>query len=193
MFRWGKKKEEENQEFKKEFKHIAAETAKIHKAQERHEEQEKESLQKILAKQSKQSLLLEELLEVLEEEKEDRKEKEEQREKEHRQEKEKLAEVIISASEYLYQMERQMDNAAWEEQIRLVRSHIGRQMYGCGIQEIAEADIKAEPSLHEVMEEVITTEEGKDKNIKEVLIPGYLYKEKVKNKAKVIIYSQERC
>lgn len=152
--------------------------------------EEKETLEKISIKQSKQNLMVEGILAVMEEQGESQEQLCKEK-KEIESEKERLADCLIKAAEYLFQMQQAAGGSAWSSQIQLVRTDIVQQMLLCGIKEISEIAGIANPSLHEIIQVIPAEESEEHGQIKEVVTPGYIYKEEVIKRAKVMVYTKE--
>lgn len=76
----------------------------------------------------------------------------------------------------------------WSVQMSLMEQKLEQCRQLCGISIIEECGIEVNYNLHEVIEAVDTTEQDKDRLIAGIINWGYLYKGKVKRKAKVIAY-----
>lgn len=78
---------------------------------------------------------------------------------------------------------------AWAAQIDMIDDGLGRYRQSCGIGLIGECGTEVDYDMHEVIEVIETGEPELDRRIADIYSGGYMYRGKVRRKAKVAVYA----
>lgn len=137
----------------------------------------------------KHDMSLEDCLEMLEEQQENEKQ-DRKRRKEFEEERDSLLKLIEVYQEQMWSMRRYASehDPAWMPQLDLSRETIKGKEDLCGVARIEETGGRVDYELHEVVEVRETAQEEQAQTVAEVCHPGYIYRGKVRRKAKVIAY-----
>lgn len=151
---------------------------------------------------SKQNVMLEELIEIAEENKEEKHKLEITLDKEH-EEKEKLLKLIMQYQEYMdliilniresyHTNNEQDDSGRWLAQLDLVNSDLNNTMSLLGMEKISSVKVKVNTGLHEIIEVAETKDPAASETVLKILVPGCIYNGVVLRKAKIIasIYNE---
>lgn len=151
-----------------------------------------ENFDKLKKKQNKQTIMTEEILEILVEHTKDKQNLENiiRREKKNKQE---LVNLVLMYQEYLDLISGHMekiniDGDKWKEQLDLVYSDIEHNMSLSGMEKITGIDGTVNTLLHQVIEIEETKDPLKVETVKSVIVPGCIYQGRVERKAKIIAY-----
>lgn len=137
----------------------------------------------------KHDMALEDCLDALEEQREEESQSQ-KRIAELETGQDRLLEILDVYQEQVWNMMRYASehDPAWVPQIELVQNAVkGKQMSG-GIVLIEETGCKVDYALHEVIEVLDTTDEGRIQTVAKIYHPGSVYKGTVRKKAKVAAY-----
>lgn len=130
---------------------------------------------------------LEDCLEMLEEQQEEEKQDRKQV-KEFEEERAGLLKLIEVYQEQMWNMRRYAaeHDPAWMPQLELSSEAVKRKEDLCGVVRIEETGGRVDYELHEVIEVRETAQEEQAHTVAQVCQPGYIYRGKVRRKAKVI-------
>jgi len=109
-----------------------------------------------------------------------------------------MIDLIISSINYLNLINKYMGkneniDINWATQMNLIEKNINNKMLKCGLVIISEANVTVDTSLHHVLNAVYVNDRALDSTVKEVIENGYVYKDKVIRKAKIIanVYKED--
>ena len=137
----------------------------------------------------KHDMALEDCLDALEEQREEESQSQ-KRIAELEDGQDKLLEVLDVYQEQMWNMMRYAaeNDPAWVPQIELIRNAVKGKLISGGISLIEETGCKVDYALHEVIEVLDTTDEGRLQTVAKIYHPGSVYKGTVRKKAKVAAY-----
>lgn len=138
-------------------------------------------------------MALEDCLDALEEQQEEKRESQGQIRK-LEEEKGKLLKLLLVYQEQLWNMKRyaKQKDEAWSRQLGLMEKAAESSRLSCGIAWIEENGVQVDYELHEVIEARAVSEEEMDMKVAEVYSPGLIYHGNVRKKAKVAAYRLEQ-
>ena len=137
----------------------------------------------------KHDMAMEDLLEEWEEKRSDEKEVKE-RFRELEQNESRLLALFETYQEQFWSLKRFADtkDQAWSDQIALMEQSLDRCRRLCGIDVIDRCGEMVDYDLHEVIQITETKDAEQDRRVADIYGCGYLYRGKVKKKAKVAVY-----
>lgn len=137
----------------------------------------------------KHDMAMEDLLDEWEQRRSDEEEVKERFREQEQNERHLLA-LFEAYQEQFWNLRRFADtkDEAWSAQISLMEQNLDHHRRLCGIDVIGTCGNKVDYDLHEVIETMETEDSGKDRQVAHVYECGYLYKGKVKKKARVAAY-----
>ncbi|MGB8454093.1 MAG: nucleotide exchange factor GrpE [Anaerocolumna sp.] len=146
---------------------------------------------------NKQNAMLEELIEMAEENKEDKLNLEKALDNENKQ-KNGLLNLILQYQEYLDLINSHLTVDSnygeaenfnqWKAQLDLVYSELDHNMSLNGIEKISDIKVKVNTELHQIIETTETDHPYTNETVSKILVPGCIYHGTVIRKAKIIAY-----
>lgn len=148
-----------------------------------------EKISRLQTTVQKHDMAMEDLLEEWEERRSDEKEVKE-RSREQEQNEHRLLALFEAYQEQFWSLRRfaNTKDEAWSAQMDLMEQNLDHCRRLCGIDMIDKCGEIVDCDLHEVIQTTETKDADKDRRIATVYGCGYLYKGKVKKKARVAVY-----
>ena len=124
----------------------------------------------------------------------DRKEEEDsarERFREYVKDEQHLLELFEAYQEQFWNLKRFAEgkDEAWVAQVAMMEKSLEHYRQMCGISIIGECGVEVDYGLHEVIDVVETAEPGQERRVAQIYQCGYLYKGRVKRKARVAAYA----